>query len=75
MDNMFYRNEKGSLCFNKLNFEIMIADIIEDIEPENMKDLEWMVKKMVDAVQQCAWEYVSDSEDIEDEWEDIYYEY
>lgn len=72
---MFYRNEKGGLTFNKLDFEIMIGDIIEDISPKNMKDLEWMVKKMVDAVQLCAWEYVNDSDDIEDEWEDIFCEY
>lgn len=72
---MFYRNEKGSLTFNKLDFEIMIGDIIYDIEPKNMKDLEWMVKKMVDAVQLCAWEYVNECDDIEDEWEGIFCEY
>lgn len=72
---MFYRNEKGTLTFNRLDFEIMIGDIIDDSSPENIKDLEWMVKKMVDAVQLCAWEYVQDSDIIEDEWEDIYYEY
>lgn len=72
---MFYRNEKGNLGFNRLDFEIMIADIINDISPKNTEDLEWMVKKMVDTVQLCAWEYVNDSDDIEDEWEDIYYSY
>lgn len=72
---MFYRNEKGSLTFNRLDFEIMIGDIIDDISPNNMKDLEWMVKKMVDAVQLCAWEYVNECDDIEDEWEDIFCEY
>lgn len=70
---MFERNEKGNLVFNKLDFEILIADIIEDTEPKNMDDLKWMVSKMIDAVQQIAWEYTQDSEDIEEEWEDIYY--
>lgn len=72
---MFYRNEKGALTFNRLDFEILIGDIIDDVSPENIKDLEWMVKKMVDAVQLCAWEYVQDSDNIEDEWEDIFCEY
>lgn len=75
MGNMFYRNGNGKLCFNKLDFQIMIADIIDDISPNNMKDLEWMVKKMVDNIQLCAWEYVGECNDIEEEWEDIYYEY
>lgn len=70
---MFKRNEKGNLVFDKLEFEILIADIIEDAEPKNMEDLKWMVAKMIDATQLVAWEYVQDSEDIEDEWEDIYY--
>ena len=72
---MFYRNEKGSLTFNRLDFEIMIGDIIDDISPKKMDDLEWMVKKMIDAVQLCAWEYVNDCDEIEDEWEDIYCPY
>ena len=70
---MFKRNEKGNLVFDKLEFEILIADIIENAEPKNMDDLKWMVAKMIDATQLVAWEYVQDSEDIEDEWEDIYY--
>lgn len=70
---MFKRNEKGNLVFDKLYFEIFIGDILEDTNPKNMDDLKWMVAKMIDAVQLCAWEYVQDSEDIEDEWEDIYY--
>ena len=73
MNNMFKRNEKGNLVFDKLEFEILIADIIENTEPKNMNDLKWMVAKMIDATQLVAWEYVQDSEDIEDEWEDIYY--
>lgn len=72
---MFYTNENGVLGFKKLDFEIMIGDIIDAIEPKNMDDLNWMVEKMVNAVQLCAWEYVNDSDDIEDEWEDIFYEY
>lgn len=70
---MFKRNEKGNLVFDKLEFEVLIADIIEDAEPKTMDDLKWMVAKMIDATQLVAWEYVQDSEDIEDEWEDIYY--
>ena len=72
---MFYRNEKGNLGFNRLDFEIMIEDIINEVEPKNINDLIWMVQKMVEAVQLCAWEYVNDSDDIEEEWEDIFYEY
>lgn len=75
MENMFYINEDGMLTFDKLRFEILIGDILEETNPKNIKDLEWMVKKMVDAVQLCAWEYVNDSDDIEDEWEDIFCEY
>ena len=70
---MFYRNEDDKILFKKLDFEIMIDDIIGAVEPENIEDLEWMVKKMVDAIQLCAWEYVDDADDIEDEWEDIFY--
>lgn len=73
MENMFYINEKGKLTFDRLSFEIFIADIIEEVEPKNIKDLEWMVKKMIESTQLCAWEYVNDSDDIEEEWEDVYY--
>ncbi len=70
---MFTRSENGRLTFEKLNFEIMIGDIIEDISPDSIEDLEWMVTKMVDVIQLCAWEYVNESDDIEDEWEDVFY--
>lgn len=70
---MFHRNENGNLGFKKLDFEIMIGDIIENISPNNIEDLNWMVLKMVDAIQLCAWEYVNESDDIEDEWEDVFY--
>lgn len=73
MDNIFHRNEKGNLVFERIDFEIMIADIIDAVEPKKLKDLEWMIDKMIGAVQLCAWEYVNDCDDIEDEWEDIYY--
>lgn len=72
---MFYRNENGNLTFKNLDFRIMIDDIIYDVEPKNMKDLEWMVKRMVDTIQLSAWEYVYECDEIEDEWEDIYYPY
>lgn len=71
---MFSRNESGRLKFNRLDFEIMIGDIIDNIEPKNIDDLNWMVKCMVGSIQLCAWEYVEESNDIEDEWEDIFYE-
>lgn len=73
--NIFYRNEKGNLVFNRLDFEVSIADVIDEVEPKNMKDLKWMVKKMIESIQLCAWEYVNDSDDIREEWEDIFYEY
>lgn len=73
MNNMFYRNEKGKLVFNRFDFEIFIADIIESIEPKNMKDLNWMIKMMIESTQLCASEYVDECDDIEDEWEDVYY--
>lgn len=72
---MFYKDEKGSLVFKRLDFEIMIADIIDSIEPKNIKDLEWMIKEMISSTQLCAWEYVNDCDDIEEEWEDVFYEY
>jgi hypothetical protein len=73
--NIFYRNEKGNLVFNRLDFEVSIADVIDEVEPKNMKDLKWMVKKMIESIQLCAWEYVNDSDNIGEEWEDIFYEY
>lgn len=71
---MFTKNENDKLRFNRLDFEIMISDIIDDIEPKNIDDLNWMVRCMIESIQLCAWEYVEESNDIEDEWEDIFYE-
>ena len=70
---MFERNEKGRLVFKRLNFEILIGDIFEDISPENMDDLKWMTEKMIESIQLCAYEYAQESEDIEEEWEDVFY--
>ena len=70
---MFERNEKGNLVYKVLDFEIMIADIIESTEPKNMKDLQWMVSRMIESIQTCAWEYTNESDDIEEEWEDVFY--
>ena len=70
---MFTRNEKGRLVFNRLDFEIFIGETLEDIQPTSVDDLQWMVQKMVDSIQLCAWGYVQESEDIEDEWEDVFY--
>ena len=70
---MFERNEKGRLVFKRLDFEIMIGDIFEDISPDNMDDLKWMTEKMIDSIQLCAYDYAQWSEAIEEEWEDVYY--
>ena len=70
---MFERSKNGKLVYHTLDFEIMIANIIESIEPKNMEDLQWMVSRMIDSVQTCAWEYTNDNDDIEEEWEDVYY--
>lgn len=71
---MFYRNERNALTFDRLEFEILIADIIDNISPKNIKDLNWMVKKMVDSIQLCAYEYDQNNDHFVDEWEDIYLE-
>ena len=71
---MFTRNENGRLIFNWLNFEIMIDDVFEAAAPPDIEELKWMVKNMVNSIQKCASEYVEESEMIEDEWEDIFYE-
>jgi len=71
---MFTRNENGRLIFNWLNFEIMIDDVFEAVAPADIQELEWMVKNMVNSIQKCASEYVEESEMIEDEWEDVFYE-
>lgn len=70
---MFNRNEEGRLVFQTLDFELMIADILDNTPPKNRKDLDWMVKRMVDSVQLVAWEYWKDEFPEEDEWEDVYY--
>lgn len=71
---MFTRNENGRLIFNWLNFEIMIDDVFEAVAPADIEELEWMVKNMVNSIQKCASEHVEESEMIEDEWEDVFYE-
>lgn len=70
---MFTRNEKGKLVFKRLDFEIMVDDIIENIKPTNMDDLRWMVEKMIDSIQLCAYQYVENSDSFDDEWEDVFY--
>jgi len=70
---MFERNEKGRLTFNRLDFEIMIGDIFENTPPKDIDDLKWMVEKMIDSIQLCAWEYANENETIEEEWEDVFY--
>lgn len=68
----FERNEKGKLRFNRLDFEIMIGDEIEAIQPKTKEDLEWIVSRMIDSIQLCAYEYVEDCDAIDEEWEDVY---
>jgi len=72
---MFYRDEKDKLGFKRLDFEVMIADILENTPPKNRSDLDWMVQKMVDGIQLAAWEYWQDEFPDEEEWEDVYYPY
>ena len=71
---MFTRNENGRLIFNWLNFEIMIDDVFEAVAPADIQELEWMVKNMVNSIQKCSSEYVEESEMIEDEWYDVFFE-
>jgi hypothetical protein len=70
---MFNRNEEGRLVFQVLDFELMIADILENTPPKNRKDLDWMVKQMIDSIQLTAGEYWEDEFPDEEEWEDVYY--
>ena len=70
---MFERNEKGRLVFKRLDFEIFIEDIFKDISPENMDDLQWMTKRMIESIQLCAYEHAQENENIEEEWEDVFY--
>ena len=69
---MFSRNENGRLRFERLDFEIMIADMLEQTLPKDMKDLRWMVKVLIESTQLVAWEYANDNFDDE-EWEDVFY--
>ena len=69
---MFARKENGKLRFERLGFESVIADCIEDIEPKDMNELKWMVKVMIDSIQLVAWEYCNDTEKL-GEWEDTHY--
>ena len=72
---MFYRDKKDKLVFKQLDFELMIADMLENTPPKNRSDLDWMVKQMVDGIQLVAWEYWEDEFPDEEEWEDVYYPY
>lgn len=69
---MFTRNENGKLRFERLDFEIMVADMLEQTPPKDMRDLRWMVKVLVESTQLVAWEYANDNLDDE-EWEDVFY--
>lgn len=68
---MFKRNENDKLRFERLDFELMIADVLEETPPKDMKDLRWMVKCMIESVQLVAWEYTQD-ELGDEEWEDVF---
>lgn len=72
---MFYRNDDGNITFENLKFEIMVADLLEKTPPSGRKDLDWMVKQMIDSIQLVAGEYWKDEFPEEDEWEDLYYCY
>lgn len=69
---MFTRNDKGNLRFEKLDFEILISDFLEEGNPKNMDDLRWMVSKMTDTVQLMGWEYCQCHDKI-GEWEDTHH--
>ena len=69
---MFKRNENGKLRFERLDFEVMVADMLEETPPKDIKDLRWMVKCMIESVQLVAWEYTQD-EFADEEWEDVFY--
>lgn len=70
---MFHRI-KENIVFEKLNFEIVISDMIESAKPKDMRELKWMVKNMVNSIQTCAFEYASESEEIGEKWEDVFFE-
>lgn len=69
---MFKRNEKGRLQFERLDFEVLIADILCEVEDKNEKDLKWMVRCLVDSLQLAAWEHATEDMQL-DEWEDLFY--
>ena len=69
---MFSRNENGRLRFERLEFERMVADMLEQTPPKDTQDLRWMVKCMVESIQLVAWEYTND-EFEDEEWEDAFY--
>jgi hypothetical protein len=69
---MFTRNEKGRLRFERLDFELMLHDMLDQTPPKDMKDLQWMVKVLIESTQLVAWEYTNDNFDNE-EWEDVFY--
>ena len=71
---MFERKENGRLTFNRLEFEVMIADFLEETPPKDRGELEWMTKVMVDSLQLAVWEYANDNLNLEDEGEDLFME-
>lgn len=69
---MFNRNEMGTLRFNSLNFSMFVLDVIEQGKPKNLHEMQWMVEKMVEEIQQCAQDYCDEDDVITEEWETIY---
>ena len=69
---MFKRTENGRLRFERLEFECIIADMLEQTPPKDMDELRWMIKCIIESTQLVAWEYTGDVFDGE-EWEDIFY--
>lgn len=68
---MFYRTEKGSLGFKRLEFEVLMADIIEGADCKNEEELTWVTSQMCSSLLLAAYEHARDEMGLED-WEDPY---
>ena len=69
---MFTRNKNDKLVFQSLNFSMFVLDIIENAKPKNMHELQWMIERIMEELQQCAQDYCDEDDTITEEWEPIY---
>ena len=67
---MLERNDNGRLVFKRLDFEIMIADMLEAAKINNMDDLRWAVEQMHGCIEIVAQEHC-EGEELGD-WEDVF---